>query len=242
MTMDDVQRSFADVLHSRGAAVTAGQLEQFEFYYRELVAWNEKVNLTGITERNQVYIKHFYDSVTLSFYLPFEGSVTLADIGSGAGFPGIPLKILHPGVKLTIVDSLQKRIRFLEHLTDTLGLTDVVCLHGRAEELARDPALRDAFDIVTARAVARMNVLNEFCLPFVKRGGWFAAMKGADPQAELTEAIPSIKALNARLETVHRLELPQEMGERHIVLLKKTGETPKKFPRKPGVPLKQPIV
>ncbi|MEF2969206.1 16S rRNA (guanine(527)-N(7))-methyltransferase RsmG [Paenibacillus sp. M1] len=240
--MDPIQAQFQSLLGEQRIELSPEQLQQFETYYEELASWNEKMNLTGITERDQVYIKHFYDSVTLSFYINMQQIGSLADIGSGAGFPGIPLKICFPHIELTIIDSLNKRIHFLQNVVDKLGLTDVQLLHGRAEDLARKEGLRDSFDLVTARAVARMAVLNEFCLPFVKQGGTFAAMKGSDPGDELTEAARSLSELKGKLVQNHHLSLPVENSDRHIILIDKTGSTPKKYPRKAGTPLKSPII
>ncbi|WP_438445208.1 16S rRNA (guanine(527)-N(7))-methyltransferase RsmG [Gorillibacterium sp. sgz5001074] len=239
--MDAVQEQFVSMLQEKGLTLTERQLEQFESYYRELVEWNEKMNLTAITDREQVYLKHFYDSLTLSFHVALQDVETMADIGAGAGFPSLPNKIAYPHLKLTIVDSLNKRIHFLQHLVAVLGLDQVSCIHARAEEAGRDSKLRDRFDLTSARAVARLNVLNELCLPFVKQGGAFAAMKGAQSAEEVEEAKASIKLLNAKLEKVATFELPVEQAERNIVVLRKTGGTPAKYPRKPGTPSKDPI-
>ncbi|GAA0398779.1 16S rRNA (guanine(527)-N(7))-methyltransferase RsmG [Paenibacillus motobuensis] len=240
--MDKVQDIFQELLKEHQLELSAEQLHQFEIYYQELVTWNEKMNLTGITEREQVYVKHFYDSITLSFYMDMNQILTMADIGSGAGFPGIPLKICYPHLKLTIIDSLNKRIQFLQNVVDQLGLQDVQLIHGRAEDIARKEQFRDTYDLVSARAVARMAVLNEFCLPFVKTGGIFAAMKGLDPQEELKEAARSLNELKGKLSATHHFELPMENSERHIILINKTASTPKKYPRKAGTPLKTPII
>ncbi|MFD1138970.1 16S rRNA (guanine(527)-N(7))-methyltransferase RsmG [Paenibacillus urinalis] len=240
--MDQIQQQLQDRLDPQGISLTEKQLEQFELYYEELVSWNERMNLTGITEREQVYTKHFYDSVSLSFYVDMNKIQTLADIGSGAGFPGIPLKICYPHLKLTIIDSLNKRINFLQHIVDTLGLTDVELIHGRAEELGRRTGYRDHYDLVTARAVARLAVLNEFCLPFVRKEGIFAAMKGSDPTEELLDAQFSLKELKAKVINTHAFQLPVEESARHIIVIGKTSSTPKKYPRKPGMPLKMPLV
>lgn len=240
--MDNTAAQFIDLLQEQGIKLSAKQLEQFELYFQELVSWNEKMNLTGITERDQVYMKHFYDSLSLSFYLNMNETGSLADIGSGAGFPGIPLKICFPHLKLMIVDSLSKRISFLQHICDTLGLKDVELIHGRAEDVSRVFAHRDAYDVVTARAVARLSLLNEFCLPFTKKEGIFAAMKGSDPSEELTEAKRSLKELRAELHKVESFNLPVEESSRHIVLIRKTGATPAKYPRKAGIPAKSPLI
>ncbi|MNO15032.1 Ribosomal RNA small subunit methyltransferase G [compost metagenome] len=240
--MDPIQSQFHALLLEHGIELSSNQLQQFETYYEELVTWNEKMNLTGITERDQVYIKHFYDSVALSFYVDMSSISNLADIGSGAGFPGIPLKICFPNLKLTIIDSLNKRIGFLQNVVDKLELHDVELLHGRAEDMARKDQLRDTFDLVTARAVARMAVLNEFCLPFVKNGGIFAAMKGSDPGEEIKESVRSMKELKGKLRDTHHFSLPFENSDRHIVIVNKTAATPKMYPRKAGTPLKSPII
>lgn len=240
--MDAIQLQFQQLLAEHGIQLTEIQFQQFETYYTELVSWNEKMNLTGITDRLQVYIKHFYDSLSLSFYLNMNEVTSLADIGSGAGFPGIPLKICYPHLKLTIVDSLNKRIQFLQNVCDKLQLEQVQLLHSRAEDAARLEHMRDSFDLVTARAVARMAVLNEFCLPFAKSGGVFAAMKGSDPTEEVSEAKRSLKELNGKLRKTHQFSLPMENSDRHIIIVEKISNTPKKYPRKAGTPLKTPLV
>lgn len=205
--MDDIQQQLQRRLKKHGLELGELQLEQFELYYQELVSWNEKMNLTGITDREQVYTKHFYDSVSLAFYTDMTKVNKLADIGSGAGFPGLPLKICFPHIKLTIIDSLNKRIGFLQHVVDILGLTDVELVHGRAEEIGRKEGYRDSYDLVTARAVAKLAVLNEFCLPFVRKSGIFAAMKGGDPREEMKEAEFSFNQLKGRVKAVHPFQL-----------------------------------
>ncbi|SDJ43383.1 16S rRNA (guanine(527)-N(7))-methyltransferase RsmG [Paenibacillus naphthalenovorans] len=240
--MDNILNNFTDLLNNRGIRLSESQLHQFELYYRELVDWNERMNLTGIIEREQVYIKHFYDSLSVAFFVPMSDHLKIADIGSGAGFPSIPLKIAFPHLRVTIVDSLNKRIHFLNHVTSFLGLSDVQCVHARAEDAARLPIHRDQYDLVTARAVARMAVLNEFCLPFVSVGGLFVAMKGQGVQDEIEEASFSLRELRGQWLNTHRFELPVEESTRHIVLITKTGPTPKKYPRKAGTPLKSPLI
>ncbi|SEG22361.1 16S rRNA (guanine(527)-N(7))-methyltransferase RsmG [Paenibacillus sp. UNC499MF] len=239
---DLIQEQFASHLQPHQLSFSDEQLQQFETYYRLLVEWNEKINLTAITERDQVYLKHFYDSLSLAFYVDMAKVETLADIGSGAGFPSIPLKIAFPHLKVTIVDSLNKRIVFLNELVKELGLKDVTCVHARAEDAARLPQHRDQYDLVTARAVARLSVLNEFCLPFVKVGGLFVAMKAADAEEEMKEAAFSTGLLKGQLKQVDRLELPVEKSVRHFIQINKIAPTPGKYPRKAGLPLKQPLV
>ncbi|GGA47321.1 16S rRNA (guanine(527)-N(7))-methyltransferase RsmG [Paenibacillus physcomitrellae] len=240
--MDQVQAQFTALLEEKGITLNEVQLEQFEGYYRELVSWNEKMNLTGITEREEVYIKHFYDSLSLAFYVDMNKVGSLADIGSGAGFPGLPLKLAFPHLQLTIVDSLNKRITFLQHVADELKLEQVKLVHGRAEDIARQSGFRDSYDLVTARAVARMAVLNEFCLPFAKVGGMFAAMKGTDPSEEVKEAARSFKELKGKVKQSFQFELPVSDSSRHIILVNKVQATPGKYPRKAGTPLKSPLV
>ncbi|MBB3130487.1 16S rRNA (guanine527-N7)-methyltransferase [Paenibacillus rhizosphaerae] len=240
--MDPIQEQFVQRLKEHGITLEPSQLEQFEIYFKELVEWNEKMNLTGITEREQVYTKHFYDSISLAFYVNMGEIGTLADIGSGAGFPGIPLKICFPHLKLTIIDSLNKRISFLQHIVQETGLKDIELLHGRAEDWGRKTGYRDHFDLVTARAVARLAVLNEFCLPFVKVNGLFASMKGSDPAEEVQEAAKSLKELRGKVIEVERFLLPVEESARHIVQIRKTAPTPGKYPRKAGTAVKSPLV
>ncbi|WP_068776487.1 16S rRNA (guanine(527)-N(7))-methyltransferase RsmG [Paenibacillus sp. FJAT-26967] len=240
--MDTIQQQFQEQLQQRGITLSEVQLSQFETYYQLLVEWNEKINLTAITERDQVYLKHFYDSLTLAFHVDMGSTGNMADIGSGAGFPSIPLKIAFPHIQVTIVDSLNKRILFLNELVQKLELDGVKCVHARAEDAARKLEHRDQYDLVTARAVARLSVLNELCLPFVKVGGLFVAMKAADAEDELKEAQYSIQSLKGKLKQVDRMELPIEKSIRHFIQISKAAATPAKFPRKAGLPLKQPLV
>ncbi|WP_028550655.1 16S rRNA (guanine(527)-N(7))-methyltransferase RsmG [Paenibacillus sp. UNC451MF] len=241
--MDPIQTQFHKWLEEKEVHLTEYQISQFEIYYKVLVEWNEKMNLTGITEREQVYIKHFYDSLSVSFFIDMKGKRNIADIGSGAGFPSIPLKIAFPHLEVTIVDSLNKRIQFLNHLTSELKLAGVKCIHGRAEDIARQKEHRDLYDMVTARAVARLAVLNEFCLPFTKVHGNFIAMKGSEVGEELEEAAFSLKELKGKYIHTHRLDLPdQETSKRHLIVIEKTAATQAKYPRKAGTPLKTPLV
>ncbi|MFC5406723.1 16S rRNA (guanine(527)-N(7))-methyltransferase RsmG [Cohnella soli] len=240
--MDAIQQQFVEQARTLGIELSERQLEQFEMYYKLLVEWNEKMNLTGITERSAVYEKHFYDSLTIAGVVKFAELNSLADIGSGAGFPSVPIAIAFPHMRITIVDALAKRIKFLNEVTSELGLSTVVSLHGRAEEVARMKEHRDQYDLVTARAVARLAVLNEFCLPFVRTGGMFIAMKGTDLSAELDEAKFSFTKLGAKLVEVKKLTLPTEGADRHLVICIKQQATPNEYPRKAGIPLKTPLV
>ncbi|WHY77632.1 16S rRNA (guanine(527)-N(7))-methyltransferase RsmG [Neobacillus sp. WH10] len=232
---------FEAKLREKGISLSKKQLDQFETYFTTLVEWNEKMNLTAITEKADVYLKHFYDSITASFYFDFTKPFHLCDVGAGAGFPSIPLKIVYPHIQVTIVDSLNKRISFLNHLANVLKLENVQFVHDRAETFGVNPAYRESFDVVTARAVARMSVLSEFCIPLAKVGGHFIAMKAMHAKDELEMGQKAITTLGGKLEKVFTFTLPMEDSERNIIIIKKERPTPKKYPRKPGTPGKAPI-
>jgi 16S rRNA (guanine527-N7)-methyltransferase len=232
---------FISLLSEKGITLSERQLQQFQDYFETLVEWNEKMNLTAITEKEEVYLKHFYDSISAAFYFDFTKQMKICDVGAGAGFPSIPLKIVFPNLHVTIVDSLNKRITFLDHLASKLGLENVRFVHDRAETFGVKPEFREAFDLVTARAVARMSVLSELCMPLVKVGGHFVAMKAAHAGEELETGKKAIGILGGKLEQSHSFQLPFEESERNILIIKKEKQTPKKYPRKPGTPNKQPI-
>lgn len=203
--------------------------ERFKTYYEFLVDYNEKVNLTAITDLEGVYYKHFYDSLVLSQAYDFSKPVSCLDVGAGAGFPSIPNAIVYKNLDVTIIDALNKRISFLNELSKKLGLSNVHPLHQRAEEHAKDK--REFYDVVTARAVARLNVLSELCLPLVKVGGYFLAMKSQETDEELKEASNAIKVLGGKIIEVKNVELPYSLGKRTVVIIKKEGPSPKKYPR-----------
>lgn len=234
-------QQFQTLLGDKGVSLSPEQHEQFDTYYSLLVEWNEKMNLTAITDRSTVYLKHFYDSLTLSFVEDFSQPVSICDVGAGAGFPSLPIKICFPDIEVTIVDSLNKRIGFLEHLTSELGLKNVHLHHSRAELFGKDKAFRESFDFVTARAVANLAVLSEYCLPLTKTGGTFFAMKGTAAREELEQSEHALQLLGGKVETVHSLTLPGEQSERNIIRVKKIKNTPKTYPRKPGTPNKKPL-
>lgn len=223
--------------------LTNKQKQQFKLYFKMLIEVNEHVNLTRITEEDEVYLKHFYDSITplFTFGAVFKDGATLCDVGAGAGFPSIPLKILKPGLKVTIVDSLQKRLNFLKDLISELGLTDVELVHGRAEDVGQNKLYRERFDIVTARAVARMSVLSEYCLPLVKKGGYFVALKGPKAEDELDDGKKALEVLGGKLIKDEELTLQASEEERTLVLVQKVKSTPKKYPRQAGTPRRKPI-
>lgn len=233
--------TFAQSLEEKDIFLSNQQLQQFAVYYETLVEWNEKINLTAITEEQDVYLKHFYDSITASFYYDFTKELHICDVGAGAGFPSIPLKICFPSLKITIVDSLKKRIGFLNELASKLELKNVAFYHDRAETFGKNRDFRESFDIVTARAVARMSVLSELCLPLVRKNGVLIAMKGAQGEEELNVAGNAIQLLGGEVQDVHKFMLPKEESERSIIIIQKRRKTPKKYPRKPGTPNKDPL-
>lgn len=214
----------------------------FASYTASLLEWNRVMNLTAITQPEEIVCKHYIDSLTLLRYARIPESSSLADVGCGAGFPGIPLKIVRPDIRLTCLDSLNKRIRFLESLIATLSLDNVHCLHIRAEEAGRRADLREQFDVVTARAVARMGVLAEYGLPLVRTGGYFYAMKGPDGEIEAQEAAAAIRLLGGAIERVDSFPLPGTDMHRTIVCIRKTSPTVSTYPRPAAVIAKKPLV
>lgn len=235
---------FQQALADHGITLTDKQLNQFATYYQILVESNKHVNLTRITDRDEVYLKHFYDSLTGALAEPRlqSAELTLCDIGAGAGFPSLPLKIAFPQLKVTIVDSLNKRINFLEELVTKLGLESVELVHDRAETFsAKKSPYREKFDVVTARAVARLSVLSELCLPAAKVGGEFIAYKALAAPEELDDAAKAIAKLGGQVQQTVKMTLPMTDDERNIILIDKIAATPLKYPRRPGLPNKKPI-
>lgn len=213
--------------------LTENQYEQFQKYFELLAEWNEKMNLTAITDESGVALKHFADSLSLLNFVDIPQNSTLADVGTGAGFPGVVLKIARPDIKLTLIDSLNKRLVFLNEVCAQLGI-EAELIHSRAEDGARDEKLRESFDFAVSRAVARMNVLSEYCLPYVKVGGAFCAMKGAQANEEFKESLNAINTLGGKLEKKYFFELPENGGERAIAVVRKVKNTPQKYPRQSG--------
>lgn len=239
--MMNIRKWLQQEVESWGISLSDQQVNQFHQYYEMLIEWNKVMNLTGITEEKEVYIKHFYDSLTLAKVIPVYSLQSMIDVGTGAGFPGIPLKIAFPHLKVVLLDSLKKRVGFLQEVCHHLSLVDVECIHGRAEELAHKKEFRQSFDLATARAVAKLNTLSEYCLPFVKVGGTFVAMKGAEVAEEMIEAKNALHKLGKVSLEKTKFSLPEEMGERHLLVMKKRDNTPRQYPRKAGMPTKQPI-
>ena len=230
--------TFYSLLDQQNINLTDQQKFQFERYFELLVEWNQKINLTAITEKEEVYLKHFYDSIAPILQGLIENQeIKLLDIGAGAGFPSLPMKILYPQLDVTIIDSLNKRINFLQLLAEELNLEGVHFYHGRAEDFAQDKNFRAQFDIVTARAVARMQVLSELTIPYLKVGGKLLALKASNAPEELTEAKNALNLLFSKVEDNISYTLPNG-DPRYITIVEKKKETPNKYPRKAGMPNK----
>lgn len=237
--MNDYNTLLFDETKKNGMELSDKQIAQFNLYYELLTAKNTVMNLTAITEYNDVVKKHFIDSMMISRVLDMKKISSLCDVGTGAGFPGIPLKIVYPHLHLTLVDSVGKRVNFLSEVVEKLGLEDVEAIHSRTEDLAHNSKYREKYDLVTARAVASMNVLSEYCIPYAKIGGYFAAYKSGNIEEEIENAKNAVKTLGGKIEKTHVFEL-YDMG-RSIVLIKKVNSTPKIYPRKAGTPSKNPL-
>ena len=224
-----------------GIVLTSGQLDQFVAYTGLLLEWNRKLNLTRIIEPKEIAVKHYLDSLVLPAVTEVPDGSWLIDVGTGAGFPAIPLKIIIPGLRITLLDSVQKKLAFLETLVQELGLVGVEIVHGRAEDLAHEKRFREQYDFAVSRAVGSLCILAELCVPFCRVGGLFAAYKGPRASAEVDEAEKAFQVLGAELEAVHRLTLPFSDQERSLVLVRKSRPTPAKYPRQAGTPERSPL-
>lgn len=235
--MEELKRKALEL----GIELSEKQLSQFQKYYEMLIEKNKVMNLTAITEWNEVVDKHFIDSISLVKAVDLSGEAYLLDLGCGAGFPGIPLKIVFPDLKIVLLDSLNKRILFLKEVIEELQLEQIEALHGRAEDYAKKPEYREQFDYCVSRAVANLTTLSEYCLPYVKEGGSFISYKSGKVQEELKEIKKAMFLLGGKVEEVISFTLPETEIERDFVCIKKEKKTPKKYPRKAGMPSKEPL-
>ena len=224
-----------------GVELTKVQINQFLKYYELLIEWNGFMNLTAITEYDDVMKKHFVDSLSLIQTFDIDREVSVIDVGTGAGFPGLALKIAYPKLKVTLLDSLNKRIKFLNEVIEQLGLTGIETVHGRAEDFAKPGKLREKYDLCVSRAVANMSTLTEYCLPFVKVGGEFISYKSEKTEEEFKNAQKAISVLGGKFDRNKEFYLPDSDIYRNLVVIKKYKDTPKKYPRKAGMPSKEPI-
>lgn len=230
-----------DCCDQMGVALSEAQLEQFMTYLSLLLEWNEKMNLTAITEHRDVVLKHFADCLSLVPQVEWKAGMQVIDVGTGAGFPGIPVKIACPDVEMTLLDSLQKRIGFLQEVGSQLQLDGVNYVHSRAEDGGQNPEYREKFDLCVSRAVANLAVLSEYCLPFIKVGGRLAALKGPDAAAEVEQAAGALKKLGGRLVEIKDVTIPHTDLSHKLVFIEKIASTPKKYPRNAGKIKKEPL-
>lgn len=232
---------FEKELSNIGICLTDEQKKQFDKYYEMLVEWNKVMNLTGITEYDEVNLKHFVDSLTIAKVLDMKKVNTLIDIGTGAGFPGLPIKIAFPHIKVVLLDSLNKRIKFLDAVSEELGLDQVETLHGRAEDFAKKKEYREQFDVCASRAVANLATLSEYCIPYVRKNGYFVSYKSGSSEEEIQQSENAIGILGGEIQDVEKFMLPGTDISRALVKIHKVRNTSPKYPRKAGIPTKEPL-
>ena len=232
---------FESKLNELGITLTDNQKEQFVKFYELLVEWNKVMNLTGITEYEEVNEKHFVDSLSIVKAIDINKVETVIDVGTGAGFPGIPLKIAFPHLKVVLLDSLNKRIKFLDTVINELGLQDIKTIHGRAEDFAKQVDYREQFDLCVSRAVANLATLSEYCIPYVKKDGLFVPYKSGEIEDELEQSKKAVHVLGGKIQDVVKFQLPGSEIGRSFVIINKLQNTAKKYPRKAGLPSKEPI-
>ena len=238
--MEQFNQYFKEMLEKINVKLNDKQIEDFYCYMNELVEWNKNINLTAITEQNEVIQKHFIDSLTILKYL--EDNSRIIDVGTGAGFPGIPLKVSNETLDITLLDSLNKRILFLDNIIEKIRLSKIKTVHSRVEDAAINPQYREKYDVATSRAVAQLNVLLEYLLPLVRVGGKCICMKGGNIEEELQNSKKALEILGGKVEKIESFELPNSDIKRNIIIIKKVKNTPKAYPRKAGTPSKKPLI
>jgi len=239
MNFEEFKKILTEKLNKISIEITENQAKQFYSYMNLLIEWNQKMNLTAITEPEEIILKHFVDSLTISKHI--EDKSIIADIGTGAGFPGLPIKILKPETKVFLIDSLNKRINFLNEVINKNNLNGITAIHARAEEIGHNKDFREKSDVVVSRAVAKLNVLAEYMLPLVKIGGKCICLKGPNIDEEIEEAKKAIEILGGEIEKVEKISLPDSDNKRTIIIIKSVKQTPNKYPRKPGTPSISPL-
>ena len=236
-------KEFSELMIDYGREInivfTEEQLQKFYQYMNLLIEWNEKINLTAIVEPKEIILKHFIDSLTIIKYI--EPNKSVIDIGTGAGFPGIPVKIMREDLDITLLDSLNKRIYFLNEVIQKLELKNITAVHARIEEYAKNKKYRESFDVATSRAVANLTTLSEYMLPMVALKGMAICMKGSEISEEISKSKNSIKLLGGKIDKIEEFTLPKSDNKRNLILIKKERQTPSKYPRKPGIPSKDPL-
>ena len=234
-------KELQNALEQLNIPYTEETLEKYRLYMEGIIEWNEKVNLTSITDKDEFIKLHFIDSIMSVPCEEFQKAKKIIDVGTGGGFPGIPLALAAPDKEFVLMDSLNKRIKIINQLCEEIGITNVTALHARAEELAKNTAHRQKYDLCVSRAVANLSTLSEYCLPFIKQGGWFLSYKGPDTDKELSDAKKAIKILGGQIDREELAALESSGLEHKIIFIKKVKDTPAKYPRKAGTPSKDPL-